>query len=257
MGTNVIVSFAVSYTWNAAKNDCSPTCQISTPVTCENTERLDLIQTWQNAGTKVLLSFGGAGMGGSWAGDVNDCWKACFDRADAVVSQLAAIVNAQNFDGVDIDYEYFHTAKSAAFLKDLTVGLRARLGSDKIISHAPMDGDIKKGQPYFEVLHEVASSLDFVLPQYYNGPFRPAQRLSGPLDHMGDLIDDVFGGDQSKIVFGFCIADCAGTGSNVNSEQAVSVIEGVNARFPDHGGAFLWAASDDNGWSGPVAKALE
>jgi len=43
---------------------------------------------------------------------------------------------------------------------------------------------------------------------------------------------------------------------NVNSEQAVSVIEGVNARFPDHGGAFLWAASDDNGWSGPVAETL-
>merc|ERR1712151_1329960 len=160
------------------------------------------------------------------------------------------------FDGVDIDYEYFHTSESAAFLKDLTVGLRQSLGSSKIISHAPMDGDVAKGNPYFEVLQEVASSIDYILPQYYNGPFRPAQCLAEPLAHMGDLISDVFSSDQSRVVFGFCLSDCSGTGSNVNSEQAVSIIKGVSSRYPDHGGAFLWAASADNGWSGPVAEAL-
>jgi hypothetical protein len=215
-----------------------------------------LIGSWQAVGTKVLLSFGGAGMGGSWAGDVNDCWEACFGHVDAVVSQLTDIVNAQNFDGIDIDYEYFHTSESAAFLKDLTLGLRQSLGSSKIISHVPMDGDVEKGKPYFEVLKEVASSLDYVLPQYYNGPFRPAQSLTEPLGHMGDLINGIFSGDQSKVIFGFCLSDCSGTGSNVNSEQAVSIVKGLSSRYPDHGGAFLWAASADNGWSGPVAEAL-
>merc|ERR1712151_579595 len=254
--TKVVVSFAVSYTWNAAKNDCSAACQIATPAICANSAQPGLIETWQAVGTKVLLSFGGAGMGGSWAGDVNDCWEACFGQVDSVVSQLTDIVNAQKFDGIDIDYEYFHTSQSAAFLKDLTVGLRRSLGSGKIISHAPMDGDVEKGKPYFEVLKEVASSLDYVLPQYYNGPFRPAQSLTEPLNHMGDLISDVFGGDQSKIIFGFCLSDCSGTGSNVNSEQAVSIVRGVSSRYPNNGGAFLWAASDDDGWSGPVADAL-
>merc|ERR1712048_1095389 len=194
--------------------------------------------------------------GGSWAGDMNDCWEACFGQVESVVSQLTDIVNAQKFDGIDIDYEYFHTSQSAAFLKDLTVGLRRSLGSGKIIYHAPMDGDVEKGKPYFEVLKEVASSLDYVLPQYYNGPFRPAQSLTEPLGHMGDLINGIFSGDQSKVIFGFCLSDCSGTGSNVNSEQAVSIVRGVSSRYPNNGGAFLWAASDDDGWSGPVADAL-
>jgi len=55
-----------------------------------------------------------------------------------VVAQLKTIVNTQGFDGVDIDYEYFHTAKSSAFLKDLTIQLKNELGADKIVSHAPM-----------------------------------------------------------------------------------------------------------------------
>merc|ERR1719401_3234310 len=76
------------------------------------------------------------------------------------------------------------------------------------------------------------------------------------MNHMGDLINHVFGGVQSKVIFGFCISDCSGTGSNVNSAQAVSITRSVNAQYPNHGGVFLWAASDDNGWSGPVAEAL-
>merc|ERR1712039_954634 len=88
----------------------------------------------------VLLSFGGAGMGGSWAGDPNDCWEHCFDKTDSVVSQLKTIVNTQGFDGVDIDYEYFHTDESTTFLKDVTTRLKASLGEDKVVSHAPMVG---------------------------------------------------------------------------------------------------------------------
>ena len=49
----------------------------------------------------------GAGMGGSWAGDNNDCWDYCFGKEQSVVTQLDTIVRDQNFDGVDVDYEYF------------------------------------------------------------------------------------------------------------------------------------------------------
>ena len=47
-------------------------------------------------------------MGGSWAGDNNDCWDYCFGREEEVVNQLTSIVNDMALDGVDIDYEYFH-----------------------------------------------------------------------------------------------------------------------------------------------------
>ena len=44
-------------------------------------------------------------MGGSWEGDVNDCWKYCFGRETQVVDRLVEIVKENNIDGVDIDYE--------------------------------------------------------------------------------------------------------------------------------------------------------
>ncbi|CAK0825202.1 unnamed protein product [Prorocentrum cordatum] len=119
-----------------------------------------------------------------------------------------------------------------------------------------MDGDIVAGAPYFRVLQEVASIVDYLLPQYYNGPLRPAIDTQPAIEHMGHLVNDIFGGDASKVVFGFCISDCSGTGSNVNSAQAASILQDVAAAFPSYGGAFLWAASDDAGWSEPVRQAL-
>jgi len=252
----VVISFAVSYTWSALKNQCSSSCTIGSPVpVCGNLPRPDLVQKWKEAGTKVLLSFGGAGMGGSWAGDVNDCWDYCFGKVGSIVSQLTTIVREQDFDGIDIDYEYFHTATSEVFLKDLTTQLKISLG-DKIVSHAPMDGDISVGKSYFNVLKEVSSSVDYLLPQYYNGPFRPATYLAPALAHYGELVTKLFGGNASKVLFGFCISDCSGTGSNVNSAQAVNIMRGVIAAYPECGGAFIWAASADNGWSAPVSAVL-
>ncbi|CAK0798945.1 unnamed protein product, partial [Prorocentrum cordatum] len=114
----VIVSFAVSYTWNPTKNQCDQSCTIGMPATCDNQAKPDLIEAWRQAGTKVLLSFGGAGMGGSWAGDVNDCWEYCFGRVDSVVSRLVEIVDSQGFDGVDIRLpEYDHSDTSRGRLQ--------------------------------------------------------------------------------------------------------------------------------------------
>jgi hypothetical protein len=61
--THIVISFAVSYTWNAAKNVCSTSCIIGAPVPiCENQENPGLMDVWHAAGKKVILSFGGAGM---------------------------------------------------------------------------------------------------------------------------------------------------------------------------------------------------
>jgi len=204
---------------------------------------------------KVLLSFGGAGMGGAWAGDVNDCWEYCFNRVDSVVSQLTDIVANQGFDGVDIDYEYHHTAASSQFLTDLTIKLKQALGN-KIVSHAPMDSQLDQGDAYYNLLQNVAPYVDYVLPQYYNGFLRPANHMLPVLLHFGDLVHGIFNGDASKVIFGFCISDCPGF--NVNGAQAVQVLEDLQVEFPNHGGAFFWAASHDvNGqWSAEVGAAL-
>ena len=72
--SHIVIAFAVSYTWSWSKNNCDATCSIAAPPTCNNQVRTDLIDQWRAKGKKVILSFGGAGMGGSWSGDQNNCW---------------------------------------------------------------------------------------------------------------------------------------------------------------------------------------
>lgn len=258
--THVIISFAVSYVWAPGKNQCNEQCDIGTPVPICANSNLQKVKEWQQAGTKVLLSFGGAGMGGSWSSSQDDCWEYCYNKGAAnVARQVATIVEEQGFDGVDIDFEYFVTRdKAVPFLTELTTELQALMPAEKTVSHAPMDGDVTQGRPYYDALKQVASSVDYVLPQYYNGPHRPANNLAAVKPHFTNLVNGIFGGDASKVVFGFCNKDCGGTGSNVNSTQAVSIMREVTEWFPDNGGAYLWAGASDRGseWSRGVRESL-
>ncbi|CAK0848198.1 unnamed protein product, partial [Prorocentrum cordatum] len=118
----------------------------------------------------------------------------------------------------------------------------------------PTEAPTRRRRPLLQEIR--LQAVDYLLPQYYNGPLRPAIDTQPAIEHMGHLVNDIFGGDASKVVFGFCISDCSGTGSNVNSARAASILQDVAAAFPSYGGAFLWAASDDAGWSEPVRQAL-
>ena len=217
-------------------------------------------------------------QGGSWASDNNDCWEYCFGREDQVTEQLVAIVNEMGLDGVDLDYEYFYEdnqngsgfskgAEAQKFLKDVTVGLRNKLPAGSELTHAPMDSDIVPGRAYYDVLVEVGSNLDFLMPQYYNGVTRPVLdgiegTVSGSisaLSHYRTLVNNVFGGDATKMVFGFCISDCSGTGSNANGSQAAKVMNDLSVHYSCNGGAFFWVAVDDlnGGWSSTVSNEIE
>merc|ERR1711865_915999 len=229
--THVVIAFAVSYQWSAGKNICSDTCEIASPPICKNAARPDLIQKWKAAGKKIILSFGGAGMGGSWAGDNNDCWDFCFGREEQVVNQLTSIVNTMGLDGVDIDYEYFH--------EDNQNG-----------------SGFTKGTEAQKFLKEVASSLDFLMPQYYNGYVRSLSNFPGALAHYTTVSNELFNGDASKIVYGFCFNDCGPF--NLDGYQSSQVMEQLSETYPCNGGAFFWVANDDkNGeWSKPMQAQL-
>lgn len=70
--SHVVIAFAVSYTWAASKNSCDAQCNIASSVPiCNNMNNQALVDTWRAAGKKVILSFGGAGMGGSWDGELS------------------------------------------------------------------------------------------------------------------------------------------------------------------------------------------
>jgi hypothetical protein len=266
--THIVIAFAVSYTWSQNKNICDTSCNIGSPVPiCNNQNNQGLVDSWRDAGKKVILSFGGAGMGGSWDGDVNDCWDYCYGKEAHVINQLTTIVNAQNFDGIDIDYEYFYESQEAQnFLRTITTGLRSSLPAGSIVTHAPMDPDLLPEKAYYQILKEVSSSLDFIMPQYYNGYTRPAiDGIDGTgdgsisaLSHYNELVNDMFDGEPEKVVFGFCISDCSGTGSNANKHQAVAVMSDLRNYYPCNGGAFFWVADHDtNGsWSKTVSEEI-
>ena len=276
--THIVIAFAVSYTWNPTKNVCSQTCEIATPPICNNAGNPTLISDMHAAGKKVILSFGGAGMGGSWAGDVNDCWEYCFGRESQVVDRLVDIVNELNLDGVDIDYEYFYEdnqngsgfskgSQAVNFLTQVTSGLRTKLPVGSIVTHAPMDSDLVQGSAYYDLLRGLSSSLDFLMPQYYNGVTRPvSDGLTGTgfapmsaLEHYTQLVDDLFDGDATRLIFGLCINDCSGTGSNANANQAAIVMHDLNQHYSCNGGAFFWVAQHDTGgsWSATVNLAVQ
>mmetsp|Transcript_12391 Transcript_12391/g.35983 ORF Transcript_12391/g.35983 Transcript_12391/m.35983 type:complete len:880 (+) Transcript_12391:205-2844(+) len=279
--THVMIAFAVSYRWRPGKNDCSSTCDIPMPPICGGPDSSTFVQDLQDAGKKVLVSFGGAGMGGSWPTSEDDCWEHCFGREDQVINQLVGIVQELNLDGVDIDYEYFYEDnqrdsgfdrgdEAQYFIKTVTQGLRARLPTEEgyLITHTPMDIDMQPDTAYFDILREIRDDVDFVMPQYYNGITRPAldgvtnSRGAYPstLQHFTTIATEMLDGDATKILAGFCIGDCAETASNVNGAQAAKVMLDLAKELDSGcpGGVFFWVATDDLGgaWSSQVREAM-
>jgi hypothetical protein len=67
--SHVVIAFAVSYTWAPTKNACDVQCNVAPALAiCNNANNQGLVDNLRAAGKKVILSFGGAGMGGSWSG---------------------------------------------------------------------------------------------------------------------------------------------------------------------------------------------
>jgi chitinase len=125
-----------------------------------------------NAGGCVLLSVGGA-TDVPYAMDPN-----------AVASEIANYVKANNYDGVDFDLENFQPGmvyngiQLVPWLTTVTNSVRSQIGADKTITHAPK-------APYFGVIGgndwtgpsggysqiEKSCSIDWYNMQFYNqGP---------------------------------------------------------------------------------------
>jgi hypothetical protein len=238
---------------------------------------------------KILISF---------IGDKNNCWDYCFGREDQLSTDLVNIVKGQNLDGIDIDYEYcydvagrqagrcsqrsslYSDAKAQRFLNSLTSSLRTKLDILRAgngynrgryeLTHAPMDSDLARDSKYFGILRERRADLDFLMPQFYNGSTRAG---TDGFDGSGagqikastifsSLANNLFDREPNKVVFGHCISDCSGTGSNVNANQAVQIQKQIkeynNGEFKCNGGAFFWVANRDVGgaWSDQVVREV-
>jgi hypothetical protein len=153
--SHAVIAFAVTYTWTPNGNLCDPNCQIGPVAGCTGKSLAELVADLHAADVKVLLSFGGAGMGGLWegtCGQMQKCWDACVGHTAELVDSLTDLVVDNDLDGVDIDYEYcLHDPAHVGFVADLTTGLRAGLdalpGPRRLVTHAPMDHELDSATP--------------------------------------------------------------------------------------------------------------
>ena len=144
--THAMVAFVVTYPRYVPGGDnCgnARTCTVQTAPGCGGKTLKQMTSDLQGMGLKVILSFGGAGMGGSWSTSVDTCWDYCLGKVDSLVNQLDAVMVSSGADGLDVDYEYHTVAvKYQTFLNDLVVKLHAKMGSRVLLTHAPMDVDL-------------------------------------------------------------------------------------------------------------------
>jgi len=264
--THAMVAFAVTYpTWQQFGDNCATdtSCTVQPVPGCGGKTLKQMTDDLHAAGLKVILSFGGASMGGTWESSVDRCWDHCLDKAQSLVGQLEQVVTDAGVDGLDIDYEYFlDQAPQRAFLEELVVGLHARLHSKGVVlTHAPMDVDLcdtsfdqQCRSHYRDILRAHADKIDFIMPQFYNGVTRPTTNFAKANDLFTSLKVDMFGGDGSKVVIGICNGDCASTGSNANAAQALGIMQQLQSAHSDMGGMMFWDSVKDVGgaWSQAV-----
>jgi len=111
------------------------------------------------------------------------------------------------------------------------------------------------------------NSISWIQPQFYNGNrIVKTQGIDGAnsghqstWDIFDGLAKQLFGGDYSKVVFGFCAAGC--DGHETTADEAKSVIGDIQKKdqFACIGGAFFWEVLLDTsspGWSNTMADAL-
>ena len=78
--THIVVAFAVTYTWNQAKNNCDTSCNLAPTVPiCDNWNNQALVDGWRAQGKKVILSFGGAGAFWAFYVFLLDPFRSCTD----------------------------------------------------------------------------------------------------------------------------------------------------------------------------------
>ena len=134
----------------------------------------------------------------------------------------------QNFDGIDIDYEYCYDTKGTQagkcpqktdkysdekakyFLSTTTSLLRQKLdslGSGYEITHAPMDTDLLPASEYYQILKAQRNNIDFLMPQFYNGLTRPhvdgvggiGSGSQSAISMYDNLSNDMFESEPNKV----------------------------------------------------------
>jgi chitinase len=226
------------------------------------------IQTLQNAGKNVLISFGGAqdqylttAAYQSYAQDVN-----------GLVSQLVNFVIQNGFNGVDIDDEddagFTGTYNGVGFLVALTKTLYQALpSSQNIITHAPAPGYWFPGtynNAYTQMWQQAGNEIAWINCQFYDNGVDTAAAKVNTYQQIANIT-----GPQ-KLLVGALVGDPSilGTGDTgyiTLDDMINNVIAPLEAQFGSQfGGVMGWEFAQDGpptyggsgAWANGIGQAL-
>jgi chitinase len=231
------------------------------------------IRALQNAGKKVLVSFGGDPTTFP-SSDWQRCAQSLFtfnpDGQSVIVNNIVAFLAEYGFDGIDIDYEDDDgfTRKAGydgvQFLIGLTIGISRWLPNyRKIITHAPQspywypDGGYGPnggpGAPYQTIWSKVGSLITWINNQFYSNPAydsTAARKVQSYHD-----IANITG--SQKLLMGVLLS--GGEGAETLDDMVQNVIPPLLSSYgPQFGGVMGWQFAFDQGgsWANGLWQAL-
>src|SRR5271165_3095245 len=225
------------------------------------------IRALQNAGKKVLVSFGGSSDVISSSG-----WNFCAQNVRTLVNSISMFVRNKGFDGVDIDYEdnsgFDGTGgyDGVQFLVQLTSGLAQALPTGhNIITHAPQTAywDASGNQfqwvpiggraPYAQIWYEVGDQITWINNQFYSTPYYDKDDLTK--SYWYEVVRTFTG--LEKLLMGVLLS--GGEGAISLDDMAQNVIPALLSAYGSQfGGVMGWqfAFDQDGNWARGIAQAL-
>lgn len=192
-------------------------------------------------GQQVVLSTGGAGQGIDFSSrDVSRRFVASIERINA---ELGGTLAEPAIDGVDFNtFEAEATPNTTEYLW-MFRELKRLFGRDFGITSPPAPWNEQDKAMIRQALSE--DLMTYAGPQFYDGP-----GLADPdyiVESTRDWVENVAGGDASRIVVGFGLADEENYSS---TKEILRAWRAVEEEFPDIRGAFLWQhrTDYDQGW---------
>lgn len=205
------------------------------------------IRTCMGRGQKVVLSVGGAGEGISFSS--RDVSQRLVNGVVRINGELGGSQQSPVLAGVDFNtFEANATPNTTEYLW-MAKELKRIFGSDFAITSPPAPWNEADKAFCKEMIAQGA--MDYAGPQFYDGP-----GLSDPnyiISVTKAWITQVAGGDASKIIVGFGIADAPNYSS---VDQIKTAWNAIKQAFPTIRGVFLWQHATDSAKGWPFANQV-
>jgi hypothetical protein len=202
----------------------------------------------RGAGTRIVLSVGGAGSGIVFNSQT---------MADNFVNSVKALHSAWGgtrvapiFDGLDFNTFEADATPNLRWYREIVRQLRAFFGTNFIITSPPAPWSERDKEFCRAMLS--SGHMSYAAPQYYDGP-----GLTDPAyisKSVTDWINNVAAGNARKIVVGFGYSPGSTNYSTI--AEIRDVWKSIEAHHPKIRGAFLWQHTADRAHGWPFATQV-